>query len=370
MKKILVLGTGAPQADLIACCKSRGWEVHACSYRSGDPGEKIADHFALINIVDIDAVSAYVSANRIDAVYSAGSDIAMPTAFTVSEKLGLPAFCKAETAMICNTKTLFRAKMGKDFTGSIPYQVMCSKDDEVKLSYPLMVKPTDSQGQRGVFRVQDHDELISHFDESISFSRNKQLILEKYIEGEEISVNTFSVDGKIVFFLPSDRIVWPELSGGVIHAHEIPGKWSGDAAVMKRVRELVEKTLRILEINDGPAYFQIIIDREGNPYLIEVTPRLDGCHMWRLIRFSTGIDLMELTVNALEGIKPKGSLSYSVEAYETEFFCQAPYTAFRKDAFTVGDCVYLEWYYEEDQIVHRMNGYKEKCGYAIRRLKN
>ena len=363
-----MLGTGAPQADLIACCKQRGWEVHACSYRTGDPGEKIADCFSLINIIDIDAVSEYVAANGIDVVYSAGSDIAMPTAFTVSERLGLPAFCKAETALICNTKSLLRETLGKDFEGSIPYQIIQSKEDEVELSYPVMIKPIDSQGQRGVFRVKDHEELLSHFDESMSFSRNKKLILEKYVEGDEISVNTFSYNGRIVFALPSERIVWPELSGGVIHKHRLPGKWADKKEAMDRVRELVERTLRRLEINDGPAYFQIILDREGIPYLIEVTPRLDGCHMWRLIKYSTGVDLMTLTVDALYGEKTDTPLTYSIEPFETEFLCQEPEKPFHKNRFSVDDHVYLEWYYEEGQSVHRMNGYKEKCGYVIRHL--
>ncbi len=368
MKKILVLGTGAPQADLIRACKERGWEVYACSYRAGDPGEKLADHFALINIVDVAAVAEYASENRIDAVYSAGSDIAMPTAFTVSERLGLPHFCPAQSAVTCNTKTLLRQTLGKDFAGNIPFQMLRSKEETVEIPYPLMVKPEDSQGQRGVFCAHDQEELTARFDESMHFSRSKKLILEKKIEGDEISVNTFSHDGKLLFFLPSERVVWPGLSGGIIHRHVLPGKWSDDVKAMERVRDLVERTLRCLEILNGPAYFQIMIDREGSPYLIEVTPRLDGCHMWRLIRFATGVDLMALTVDALEGKMPTEPPDYTIKAFETEFFCQAPDTVFCKDRFEPGDCAYLEWYYEEGETVHRMNGYKEKCGYAMRPL--
>ena len=364
----MVLGTGAPQADLIRALKENNWEVHACSYRTGDPGEKIADYFSLINITDIDTVKEYCSINKIDLIYSAGSDIAMPTAFAVSEMLGLPSFCSAETAIICNTKTILREKLGKDYVGNIPYQKMRDKTDVIKISFPLIIKPADSQGQRGVFRVDSYAELLSSFDVSMSFSRCKEVILEKCILGNEISVNTFSCGGEVVFFLPSERIVWPGLSGGIIHKHILPGKWANNKEAMERVKTLVEDTLLRLRIFNGPAYFQIMLDNEGMPYLIEVTPRLDGCHMWRLINYATGVNLLDLTIKAICGIKIKEIPQYAVIPYETEFFCQPPDTVFKIGSFELGPYDYLEWYYREGETVHRMNGYMEKCGYAIRRL--
>ncbi len=368
MKKILVLGTGAPQADLIRSCKERGWEVFACSYRSGDPGEKYADHFAEINIVDQDAVYTYAKENRVDVIYSTGSDVAMPTVFSVSEKLGLPSFCPPQTAIICNTKNLLRQTLGPDFAGNIPYQTVENRDDPVQIGYPLMMKPVDSQGQRGVFRVYNHDELMSRFDESMSFSRGKKLILERYVEGEEISVNAFCANGELLFFLPSERVAWEGPSGGIIHKHILPGKWAENVQATERVRDLVDRTLRRLEIRNGPVYFQIMMDPSGVPYLIEVTPRLDGCHMWRLIRYATGVDLLELTVDGLTGKLPENPLPYNVTPFELEFLCQPPYTDFKKEAFSLGTYCYLEWYYQNGDTVHRMNGCKEKCGYTIRRL--
>ena len=368
MKKILVLGTGMPQKDLIVACKGRGFEVHACSYRSGDPGEYVADHFALINITDADAVFDYASENNIDIIYSAGSDIAMPTAFTVSEKLGKKTYCSPRTAEICNTKNLLRNELGPEFIGNIPYQTIRSKKEEITVAYPFMIKPVDSQGQRGVFRIESYEDFLKHFDESMSHSRVKQLILEQFIEGEEISVNTFSVNGEMVFFLPSERIVWEGFSGGLIHKHLLPGKWAEKPDVMEKVHDLVERTLLAVNISEGPAYFQIMIDHSGTPYLVEVTPRLDGCHMWRLIRFSTGIDLLSLTIDGLEGKKIGQIPTYSVAPYETEFLCQPPATVFKRSNHRVGESEFLEWYYKDDDIVHPMNGYMEKCGYVIRKL--
>ncbi|MBR3340867.1 MAG: ATP-grasp domain-containing protein [Clostridiales bacterium] len=368
MSKILVLGTGPAQADLIRTCKAKGWDVYAVSYRSGYIGEQFADHFDEINIVDEDAIKEYAQNNSIDYIYSTGSDIAMPTAFEVSEKLGLRAFCKPQTAVICNNKHLLRTELGNDFEGNVPFQCLTGKNQEIKIPYPFMIKPDDSQGQRGVFKVKDHDEYLSRFDESISFSRSKKIVIEQFISGEEFSVNTFSVNGKIVFSLISGRESWAEHSGGLIHKHYIPVQWKDDSELTDRVNSLVSRTLARLEINNGPAYFQIKITEDRKPYIIEVTPRLDGCHMWRLIKYSTGIDLMELTVNAIENKEIPENFSYNILPYETEFMCSAPGIAFSKADFELGNYEFLEWYYQDGDIVRRMNGYKEKCGYVIRRL--
>ena len=367
MNKILVLGTGAAQADLIRACKDRGREVYACSYRSGDVGQRYADHFAEINITDAEAIKGYAKANDIDCIYSTGSDIAMPTAFGVSEELGLMSFCSSRTAVICNNKHLLRTELGSDFKGNVPFQCITDKNEEITIPYPFMIKPVDSQGQRGVFRIEDHDDFLARFDESMSFSRSRKLIIEQFISGEEISVNTFSVDGRIVFSLISGRESWEGYTGGLIHKHYIPVSWKDDAGLTGSVNELVAGTLSRLNINNGPAYFQIKITADRIPFIIEVTPRLDGCHMWRLIKHSTGVDLLALTVDALEGIAVPDTLKYDVLPYETEFLCSPPGAGFRKDVFDIGEYEYLEWYYDEGEIVRKMNGYKEKCGYVIRK---
>ncbi len=365
MKKILVLGTGMPQADLIKACKARGMEVFACSYTSGDVAEPFADHFKQINIVDIDAIEAYARENQVDYIYSAGSDVAMPTVLTVSERMGLRHFCPSQTATICNNKPLLRNTLTQDFEGNIKSQRMTSADEELKVGFPLMMKPTDSQGQRGVYRVDSIEEFRGNFEKSMAFSREGAVIVEEFIEGEEISVNTFCSGGKMIFALPSKRIVWEDLPGGIIHRHVIPFQYADDPDVCAKVDSLVRRTLKKLNINDGPAYFQIIVTKDGTPKLVEVTPRLDGCHMWRLIRYSTGVDLLDLTVRLLLG-EEVGIGEYEVKPYETEFLCLPTAEVFNKNRFEIGDPEFLQWYYEDGGIVKKMNGYMEKCGYLIK----
>ncbi|MBQ4312726.1 MAG: ATP-grasp domain-containing protein, partial [Clostridia bacterium] len=279
MDKILILGTGQAQGDIIRHCRERGMTVYACSYISGDSAQADAHFFEQINIVDADAIEQYAREKGIDCIYSAGSDIAMPTVCDVSERLGLPHFVSSGTATICNTKSLLRDTLGASFEGNLAFREITSIEDEITIPYPLMMKPVDSQGQRGVYRIDSREEFLARFEASMSHSRQKKLILEEFVDGDEISVNTFSVGGEMIFSLISDRVVWENLPGGIIHRHLIPSRYDDGGEVTQAILSLVRRVLTALSINDGPAYFQIKMKSGRIPKLLEVTPRLDGCHM-------------------------------------------------------------------------------------------
>lgn len=366
MRNILVLGTGVAQADLIKECKYRGYKVYACSNRLGDAGEKYVDDFKQINIVDTESVLEYAKEKKVDYVYSAGSDIAMPTALKVSEKLALPVFCSSKTSVICNNKIQLRETLGEKYPWNLKFQMIQSVKDIVLLDYPFIMKPSDSQGQRGVCLVRSYQEFIDNYDKTISFSREKKIIIEEYVFGEEISVNAFVDKGKIVFCFPSKRMSWEQYPGGIIKKHILDSSIICDEDLYNRIKLLVADTIGALEIKKGPVYFQIIVENR-HPKLIEVTPRLDGCHMWNVIKHSTGIDLLKMTVDALEGKKIEVSNDYTIIPYELEFLCLPPGEVFDKTLFPLSGYDHLQWYYSDGDIVNTMNGYMEKCGYIIKR---
>lgn len=369
MKKILILGTGSAQRDIIKYCKENNYFVIATSNVAGYSAQRLADEFYQVDITDTSATEKLANEIGVDLVYSVGSDVAMPTIAYVSKSLGLPCFVEHETAVLCNHKNLLREIMSRDggCTGSVPFQILESATDKINISFPVMMKPSDSQGQRGVRKVDNLDDVQKYFNETMSFSREKKVIIESFIEGDEVSVNVFLMDGEIKFYLMSDREVWDEYPGGIIREHVIPSKYEKDKNVSEAVKKLVEDVLNLIGLKNGPAYFQIKIDHKGHPYLIEVTPRLDGCHMWRAIKYSTGIDLLQASIDALEQKVYSQSLSYDVVPYRLEFLCGKPGDTFHKSNYNVPDNVYIQWYYEEGQKINRMNGYFEKCGYVIKK---
>lgn len=361
MKKIVILGIGNAQVDILKLLhKSNNYEVHALSYSDDGRGLKYVDQFGLIDITDKYKVKDYCENNSIDVIYSVGSDVAMPTVAYVSEQLGLPHFVSYETALSCNNKNLFREKL-KNCVGSVPFSVMENENTSVDISFPLIVKPVDSQGQRGVTTATNEDELKASFRNAIQYSKSGKVIAEKKIEGEEISVNAYVVDGELKFFLPSGRVSWSMFDGGIIHKHLVPSALSPLA--QENVKALVLDTVKTLQINNGPVYFQIKMAAE-TPYLIEVTPRLDGCHMWRLINESCGINLLDISIKHLFGVKVVIPTAFETRNMCLEFYCQPPSEQFQLPAVT-GKEVYRELYYDAGDEIRRMNGKMEKCGYCI-----
>lgn len=364
-KKLLVLGAGNAQIDLIEYAKNIGLEVYVCSYSNNDKGIGKADVFAQINIVDSEKIESYVKGNKIDYIYSVGSDIAVPTFCSVAENLNMFHFVSSRTADVCCNKHLMREILGADNRFNVPFSV-CSTLDEAKKQnfYPLMIKPVDSQGQRGVFRVENFEELMQKFDCSMQYSRCKKVILEKYIYGSEVSVNAYVKDGEVIFSMLSDRESFENMPGGIIKAHHLPSAFEG-TKTHEKINELVSETVKKFEIENGPIYFQIKVS-DGHPYLIEVTPRLDGCHMWRLIKEYCGVNLLKMTVNHLLG-KNIDAPQYDVnrEPVHTEFFCQPPDTVFDSEKYEKYTANYKQFYYGRGDVVKKINGYMEKCGYRI-----
>lgn len=364
-KKLLILGAGNAQIDLIAYARDAGFEIYGCSYTNTDKGIPLLDHFAMIDITDAGKIEKYVMENRIDYIYSVGSDIAVPTICKVAEKTGKFHFVSSQTAQLCCNKHLMRKALGNDSRFNVPYMV-CRTLSEAETAdfYPLMMKPVDSQGQRGVYRADNFEELSAHFDSTMQFSKSGQIILEKHISGKEVSVNAYVKDGNIIFSMLSDRESFADFPGGIIKAHHLPSAFEGTEA-HKEINKLVCEAVKTLEIENGPVYFQIKVS-EGNPYLIEVTPRLDGCHMWRLIKEYCGIDLLEMTVSHMLG-KDIHTKKYDVSSipFHMEFFCEPPETVFQTEKYENQTGLYKRMYYETGDTVKRMNGYMEKCGYRI-----
>ncbi|QXO17245.1 ATP-grasp domain-containing protein [Vibrio ostreae] len=365
MKNFLVLGIGNAQVDLLRYLKLKNeFCVYALSNSMEGRGYQYADKFDLIDITDKEAVLQYALENNINYIYSIGSDVAMPTVAYVAEKLSLPCFVNYTTALTCNNKDMFRKELA-DCYGSVPHVVITSLDqlDSVAcLRFPVIVKPVDSQGQRGVGTAASVQEVKALYDEAITHSRSGKVIVEEKIEGEEISVNAYVSNSELVFSLSSGRVSWPQFDGGVIHKHFLPSAISEVAEA--NVQRLVKKSIAKLDITNGPVYFQIKMNGD-EPYLIEVTPRFDGCHMWKLIKEANGIDLLNILVNHLMGEAPKlSTVSTSSQPFILEFHCFPPEHVFvtpEKD----DQAVYEELYYCNGDTVRRMNGKMEKCGYKV-----
>jgi phosphoribosylamine-glycine ligase len=363
--KILILGIGSAQKDAIAMLKLQGHYVIGISFKKEGPALQLVDEFETIDIVDKEKVLSFAEENNVNLVYSIGSDLAMPTVGYVSSKLNRPSFVTEEVAGITQHKALFRAFLNENNISPINFKNAKNYHDLADWNqFPAILKPVDSQGQRGVIKVSDRNELESKFAYSQRFSRTKTVILEQFIDGKEVSVNGYMFNGELKYAFLSDRRVIEGFSGGLVQGHDFPTTMPEKQQT--EARKMAQQVAHKLNYLNGPFYFQMIYNRE-NVFIIEGTPRFDGCHLWKLIKERYAINLLEIAFNHLTGneihfppiVEPL-ALKNSIE-----FFVQEPGTIFQSENFAIKNENYSEMYYTDGEMVRPINGEMEKVGYQI-----
>jgi len=372
-KKILVLGTNAGQADLIRHMKARGWYVIGVSPVVGEPGQEFCDVVEHINIIDIDALEEVATRHAVDLVYSISSDVAMRSVVTLSERMGLPHFYDSAFIDLLDNKAALRAFLAQHDLGPVPYiQVGEASEATGWAHYPCMVKPTDGQGQRGVVRVDTADDLESSITRAIGFSRSGQAIIEGFLDGVEVSCNVMVCDGEVRMKVLSERLVHGPHAVGVPSGHLVPPRNVSDLD-QKAAIDLVDRIIAALGTRDGVLYFQMIITADG-PRVIEIAPRLDGCHMWRLIKAARGADKIAMTMDCLTREAPVATLANKGEGtqegsiMELMFQQVPPATAVDPANFPPPeDATYHETRYAKGETLRPINGILEVVGYYIRK---
>ncbi len=368
-KRILILGAGNAQIDAIDYCKEHGYEVAGCSYTTVDCGIPHLDIFEQVDIKNVDGVVALAEKYGVSAIYSVGSDLAMPVVMKASEILGLPHFISPEAAETCHSKGKMRETLGNGFKGNAAFMVCGTLEEALTYSdFPAMMKPVDSQGQRGCFKVESPADIEEHFAASLDYSFEGKVIIEEFINGPEVSVNAYLQDGEMRFAMVSDRYAFDEYPGGIIKEHRVPSSFA-DAEAEAETRDLCRRTAAKIGIDNGPCYFQIKLRNGKEPVIIEVTPRLDGCHMWNLIKHYCGADLLDACFrHLLEGEQVlKEEYEMPREEYSLKFMSKEPNTKFRRADFDTSGAEFACYYYNDGDRVLKINGYIEKCGYVIGR---
>jgi biotin carboxylase len=366
-KTILVLGTNAGQADLIRHMVARGWHTVACAHQSGLPGEALAHEFERVGIRDVEAVTDLAVRVKADIVYSVSSDLGIKTAVAVSEKLGLPHFFNSELITLFDQKHMLRAHLNAHCLSEVPYiHLSTGQTAESWSAFPCVVKPADAQGQRGVVVVDNAIDLQKAVGQAADISPTRIAIVEAFLQGVEVSTNVLVRKGKVVINEVSERLVHRGPLFGIPKGHLIPC-YNVSKEMCQSVRHLVEKVVQSLGIQEGCLYFQMKITPDG-PKIIEIAPRLDGCHMWRLITHSRGFDFLKATVAALLGEEPETYLSNdNIEQHELMFQQSPPGGVVSYDGFQVPqDALYHEYRYNESETILPINGRLEVVGYYVR----
>jgi biotin carboxylase len=371
MRTALVLGSNAGQADLIRHMKSAGWRVIACGHEAVGPGVTLANQFERVDIKDVDGVARLAQQRGVSLVCSVASDLAAPTIVAVSERLGLPHFFDSELVDTLVHKTRLRERLAKSGLSPVAFRAICGPDDARGWStFPCIVKPASSWGQRGVTLVDREADLDTAVRAAIEYSRSRSAIIEEYLAGIEVSASVLVSRGRVVVNEISERLVHPSPLTGIPWGHLIPVVHASSSEIAAAA-SLAQDVTHELGVTDGLLYFQIKLTPNG-PRIVEIAPRLDGCHIWRLVKTARGCDLLELMMRCLLGetLSPPNAVDIGSVGYELRFLQKPPGFPFDAGEFPVPkDALYSEYRYTNGDIVRPVNGRLEVVGYYLRRFR-
>ncbi len=302
-KKILILGGSDIQVSVIKKAKKMGYYVITCDYLPDNPGHKFSDEYHNVSTTDTTGVLELAKNRTIDGILAYASDpAALPAAF-VAEKLGLPTN-PYQAVKTMSRKDLFRKFMVEnDFLTPKAQSVETYQAAQAflnKLQQTAIIKPVDSSGSKGVFKIQPHEDFTEKFKTALEFSRSKQLIIEEFIEkkGFQIGGDGFLDKGKLVFRCFGD-IHFSKTNPLLPCAVSVPTLHNSN--IIKKVHRKVEQLLSAIGMKTGGVNFDILVDKNEKVYIIEIGARNGGNMIPELTQYCTGVDMISYSIKAAMG---------------------------------------------------------------------
>lgn len=320
MKKILLLGGSAQQLVAIRAAKELGHYTVVMDYLPDNPGQYEADKFYGESTTDVEAVYRIAKMEQVDGILAYASDPAALPASIVAERLGLPTN-PAKSVEILGLKYPWREFL--QYNGfACPKHHSFHPDtsiEEIKeavkdFTFPLVVKPTDSSGSKGVTMLEDWKGLEDAIRWANEYSRNKVLLIEEYIQRGFPSViggDIFVWDGKIVLYGEMECLRDMHNSPLIPIGEKKPLQVS--QAQKERIHSELQRIVTSLDIRFGELNIEIILDKDDNVHFLELGPRAGGNMIPIQLSDAFGIDLVKANLQAAMGEKPE-FLSHPVNA--------------------------------------------------------
>ena len=302
MRKLAIIGASDLQLPLIEKAKAMGLETHVFAWAAGDVGETAADYFYPISIIDTDEIIRECKKIQPDGVATIASDLAAITVIKVATALGLPSNPN-ETAIIATNKYAMRRtfreagiptpQFTEVFSDNIPDQINT-------FHFPIIVKPTDRSGSRGIYKLETKEGLEEAIKEACEQSFEKKAIVEEYIEGKEYSCECITQNGEHHMLA-----ITKKFTTGAPHfietGHIEPSGLSPETC--EKVREQVYKALDALHVRTGASHSEFKVDpKTGEIRIIEIGARMGGdCIGSDLVHLSTGYDFVKMTIQCALG---------------------------------------------------------------------
>jgi len=300
-KTVLFVGAGRHQRRAIARAQELGLRVVAVDRNPDALGLELADVGEVVDFQDVDGVTEVARRHAVDGALTVSADRAVPVVAAVTEELGLPSI-GTDVAHVMTHKIAMRRRLAEV---GVPQPRFAAARDLASaraaaetVGFPAVLKPADSGGQRGIFRLESIDDLDAHLHAALAESAGGEVVLERFHDGLELNGLVIARGGEPEVLTLSDRLRPPGIGFGVGWIHVYPTTIFGDA--LAEAERVAVHATRALGLRDGIAFPQLLVTDEG-VLVIEVAARIPGGQMADLARHAVGVDLIEVALRQALG---------------------------------------------------------------------
>lgn len=297
-KNLLILGAGRHQVPLIKAAEASGYRTIIADNKPSSPGREFCSAASMVSATDLNACLALALEHKVCGVLVAGTDQPVRIMAELCARLNLPCYLKPEGALRATNKLVQRQAMQTYGVRQPAFVTVKPGESWEWDTFPAVVKPADSQGQRGVTKVSNRQELESALADSANFSTTNEVVIEAFVPGQEFTASAWLQGGAVAFMALSDRATYSAHSLGVCFQHLYP-----TVAASGMEQEVAEMLLRIAQafgMSDGPLYVQMIATSEG-PVLVEAAARIGGGHESTLFPRISDFDPVACLIGWLSG---------------------------------------------------------------------
>lgn len=323
MKKAFVLGGTVPHIELINKLKARGYHVTLIDYYDNPPAKAAADAHVKASTLDLEAVKKIAEDGNADLVISSCIDQANSVACYVAEQLNLPHPYTYAKSLEVTRKGLMKTIFKQNGIPTSDFYLI-DKDEarEIQLPFPFVIKPTDANSSKGVFKINSKEEFYEKIEESICISREGKAIVEGFVTGTEIQVDCVVIDHKAHVLMTSDKVAFD--NGGrelQVTGFSVPGIRC--EYFSKRLQEIAQGIADSFELDNTPFFYQAICD-DKEVYVLEFAPRLPGGTRFETVKLVSGFDYIESSIRSFLKEPIVGIINAPKEKYVMRFLYMKP----------------------------------------------
>ena len=311
-KRLMLLGGLRYLLPVIEEAHKLGVHVITADYLPDNIAHKYSDEYCNVSIIDKEAVLKAAQELQIDGILSHAVDPGVVSAAYVAEQMGLPFQCSYKAACILQDKSLFRQFLA-DNGFNCPHAKGYNRvEDALKdidyFEWPIIVKPVDSAGSKGVTKVEEPKDLPAAIETALASSISKNFIIEDFLEKEGFSAGSesFVVDGKLLYNGFYDQYFNDEASNPYTPSAEV---WP---SIMKNeyqeeIKSELQRLVTLLGITTGLFNVECRVCKNGKAYLMEVSPRAGGNRLAEMLNHAADVNINEAETRKAIGL-PVGDI--------------------------------------------------------------